>query len=197
MCISVLYICQLEISEREDSLLLLFSDVFGWTSSGLELLSSLDLLLGHCVLPRLGVLELLLQVMLSSLLIEGFLLFLALNGGENPGGVRLGLEDGVFGDLLFVDLRLADLFEHDLVLRFQGFLSLLTTLSGLAELLSLFLSLLNDDVDELSPLLNGYFHLDIKSSSDSGRLLNLKVRSSLPGSRQSLVRNLTDSLGLL
>lgn len=163
----------------------------------LEQLGSLYLLLDLVVLPVGGIHQLLLEVELSGLLVKGLLLLQDLDGGEHLGCVGLGLEGGILSHLVFLHLGLVDLVEGDFVLGLHGLLLDLAILRGLVELLGLLLCLLDDDTDELRPLLHSDLHLDIEGISDLCLLLIDKVGSSLSGSGQSLVRDLTDLLGLL
>jgi hypothetical protein len=178
-------------------LLLSWRHVFRRSSLGLEHLSSLDLFFGHNLLSGLSLLELLFKVLLLGLCILDFLDLLVLEDTEYLFGVLLGLLDGIFGNRLFLYLALIDLIKNDLVLALQGVLSVLTALSGLFKLLSLSLCLLDDDIDELSSLLNSYLHLNIEGISHLSRLGLDICRSSFSGSRKSVLGSLTNSLGVL
>lgn len=138
-----------------------------------------------------------LKVLLLGLCILNLLVLFRLENTEHLLGVLLGFLHSIIGDHLFVDLTLIHLLKDILVLVLDGVLSFLATLSSFLNFLSLFLRLLDDDIDELSSLLYSNFHLDVKCSS---HLFGLGVdicRSSFSCTRKSLFGCCSNSLGVL
>jgi len=109
-------------------------------------------------------------------------------------GVLLGLVHGVFVDHLFLELALIHLLKDTLVLGLDGVLSFLAALGGSLNFLSFFLCLLNDDIDELRPLLDSDFHLDVEGCSHLFCLGIDISRSSFSSARKSLFGCLSNSL---
>lgn len=157
------------------SVLLLWRLVLGRASLGLEHLGRLHLLLGHDLLSGLGGLESFLEFLLSCLQVKSLPLLLGLDDSGHLGGVGLDLLDGIFGQLLLLQLGLFQPLKGVLVLGLERLLSILAALGCFVKLFSLLLSLLDDDIDELGSLLDSDLHPDIKSSSDLGGLLIDKV----------------------
>jgi len=159
-------------------------------------LGSLDLLLKDVLLSFLGIFDLLLELHLQVHFGKSLLFSGSSNCAQDFLRMSLGSLDGVIGKLLLLLLSLFEGrcdFEHGELCLF----SIHSHLRCLVELLGLLLRLLNDGADELGSLLDSDLHPLIEDSSDLFRLLFIFVRSSLPCSGQSLIRDLTNFLGLL
>jgi len=180
----------------EYSLLLLWLLARGWVSLDLEFFGFLDLLVGLCISSVQGILQFLLEFFLLHLQVLGFLLLHGLGDGGNFGGVGLGFLCSVFDFRLLFHQGILLLLESLLVLCLQGVLSFLSLLVCLVKLLSFFLSLFDNDVEELVSFLNSDLHLGIKTRTDLGGLLLDNVFLSVSGSGKSLISDSADSLGL-
>ena len=103
---------------------------------------------------------------------------------------------GIICKLLLLQLSFLES-RCDLVLSQFGFIPVHSELGCLIQFLSFLLCLLNNGADKLGSLLDSDLHPLIKVVSNLDRLLFDIVRSSLPSSGQSLIRDLTNFLGLL
>jgi len=166
------------------------------TSLGLERLSSLNLFLKDIVLSLLCILDLLFNVDLQVLFWKSLLFSGDLGCTLDFFGIGLGLFHGIICKLFLLQLSLLKSW-CDFILGQLGFFLIHSELGCLIQFLSLLLCLLNDGADKLWSLLDSDLHPLIKVVSNLDRLLFDIVRSSLPCSRQSLIRDLTNFLGLL
>lgn len=186
----------MEIVQSKCSVFLQRRVVLGWTSHNLEWLCSFDLLLNEIILSLLGIFDPLLDVNLQVFFRESLFLLCALNGDKDFFRMRLGFLDGNIRILFLLLLSLLK-GSGDFMLGSLALFSDHPDLRCFVKFFRLLLCFLNNGVDKLRSLLDSHFHPLIKSIPYLDGLLLDVVASSLPGSGQSLIGDLTNFFGLL